>query len=209
MHMVDCDCQLPHAAKRIVVTGGPGAGKTAVLELIRQHFCRHVDVLPEAASILFLGGFRRGTSHRARAAAQRAIFRVQRELEAVADADSDGAIVLCDRGTLDGVAYWPAEGDFFLAMGTQREAELKRYHAVLHLRTPARTSGYDQRNPVRIETAEEAAVIDARIAEAWAGHPRRWFVDSTGDFMAKAQRAIGLLRGEMPPCCRAHVVPAD
>jgi predicted ATPase len=30
-----CACAEPHLEKRIVLTGGPGAGKTAVLELIR------------------------------------------------------------------------------------------------------------------------------------------------------------------------------
>ena len=40
----------------MVLTGGPGAGKTAVLEVVRRTFCEHVTVLPEAASILFMGG---------------------------------------------------------------------------------------------------------------------------------------------------------
>lgn len=205
--MVECECKAPHERKRIVLTGGPGAGKTAVLELVRQHFCRHIDVLPEAASILFLGGFRRGKSLDARAAAQRAIFSVQRELEAVADAESEGAIVLCDRGTLDGLAYWPGPGDFFGQIGVDRDQERLRYHAVLHLRTPALANGYNLSNPARIESAAEAAAVDERIALAWSGHPRRFFVESTDDFMKKAQTAIELLRGEMPACCRTHVVP--
>ena len=40
--------------------GRPGAGKTAVLELIQRSFCGHVRVLPESAGILFGGGFPRG-----------------------------------------------------------------------------------------------------------------------------------------------------
>lgn len=55
--MVACECNDVHKRKRIVLTGGPGAGKTALLELIRQSFCAHVKVLPEAASIIFGGGF--------------------------------------------------------------------------------------------------------------------------------------------------------
>ena len=50
--MKQCDCQDPHARRRVALTGGPGAGKTAVLELIRQSFCEHVKVLPEAAAIV-------------------------------------------------------------------------------------------------------------------------------------------------------------
>ena len=64
----------------IVLTGGPGAGKTAVLEMLRRVVCPHVAILPESAGILFSGGFWRGTSIDAHKSAQRAIFHVQREL---------------------------------------------------------------------------------------------------------------------------------
>jgi predicted ATP-binding protein involved in virulence len=36
---------LQSRSKRIVITGGPGAGKTAVLELARRDLCKHIDVL--------------------------------------------------------------------------------------------------------------------------------------------------------------------
>ena len=82
--MVACECSAVHDRRRVVLTGGPGAGKTAVLELIRQSFCSHVKVLPEAASVVFGGGFPREDDEACRRAAQRAIFRIQRELEIVA-----------------------------------------------------------------------------------------------------------------------------
>src|SRR4051812_47156134 len=97
-----CPCTERHDARRIVLTGGPGGGKTAVLELVRHTFCSHVNVLPEAAGIVFGGGFPRGEPDPVRRAGQRAIFYVQRELEATQEG-SNAAIVLCDRGTVDGV----------------------------------------------------------------------------------------------------------
>ena len=45
--MVACECAAAHERRRVVLTGGPGAGKTAVLELIRQSLCEHVRVLPD------------------------------------------------------------------------------------------------------------------------------------------------------------------
>jgi putative protein kinase ArgK-like GTPase of G3E family len=69
-----CDCTERHRARRIVLTGGPGAGKTAILELIRLFFCRHLHRLPEAAGIVFGGGFPRGGTLLGRRAAQRAIY---------------------------------------------------------------------------------------------------------------------------------------
>ena len=41
--MLPCECSEPHARRKIALTGGPGAGKTAVLELVRQSFCKHVQ----------------------------------------------------------------------------------------------------------------------------------------------------------------------
>ena len=205
--MIPCACNEPHDRRRIVLTGGPGAGKTAVLELIRQAFCAHVHVLPEAASILFGGGVPRGDAPELQRAAQRAIFHTQRELETAADLTA-AAVVLCDRGTVDASAYWPGPDDFWTAVGTTLDDQLRRYHAVLHLRTPSADRGYDHSNPLRIETAAQAAAIDEKILRAWARHPRRFVVDAMSDFLGKAALAIEILRDEMPACCRHHPVPA-
>jgi predicted ATPase len=205
--MNHCRCAAHADPRRIVLTGGPGAGKTAVLELVHYYFCRHVQVLPESAGILFGGGFPRDSSAPARRAAQRAIFYVQRELEA-ASSERDAAILLCDRGTVDGMAYWPGPDDLFHSVGTRRADELARYHAVIHLRPPPANGGYNQSNPLRLETADEAAAIDRRIAEAWSGHPRIHVVDSAPNFLAKARQALAILRDELPECCRQHLPPA-
>lgn len=205
--MIRCDCTSHAHQKRVVLTGGPGAGKTAVLELVRHHLCRHVRILPEAAGILFGGGFPRWREGAARRAAQRAIFFVQRELEA-AHAGGDAAVLLCDRGTVDGMAYWPGPGDLFSSVGGSRLEEMARYDAVVHLRTPPADGGYDRSNPLRVESPAEAAAIDRRIAEAWAGHPRLHVVDSSADFLVKVRSALDVLAGELPACCRGHVGPA-
>ena len=187
--------------KRIVLTGGPGAGKTAVLELVRQQFCAHVQVLPEAAGIVFGGGFPRTGSPEWQRGAQRAIFFVQRELENIADA-SNTAIVLCDRGTVDGAAYWPGPESFWDSVGTTQVAELSRYDAVIHLRTPTLERGYNHGNPLRTESATAAAEIDERLLRIWGAHPHRLVVPSSHDFLEKAARVVEILRAMMPECCR-------
>jgi predicted ATPase len=187
--------------KRIVLTGGPGAGKTAVLELLQQLVCEHVVVLPEAASMLFNGGFPRGGNAGQRAATQRAIYHVQRELEASADAADHAAIVLCDRGTVDGAAYWPGPDTLWSAVGTTRETELARYDVAIHLRTPS-AGMYNHDNPARVESAEEAARVDARIAQAWQGHSRVVTIAANADFIQKAQQALRAVLVELPECCR-------
>lgn len=201
-----CECRDPHAHTRVVLTGGPGAGKTAVLELVRQHFCEHVHVLPESAGIVFGGGFPRADSGNVLRAAQRAIFYVQRELEAAAE-PLNPAIVLCDRGTADGAAYWPGPDDLWSAVGTSLDDQLRRYDAVIHLRTPGKQSGYNHQNRLRIESAAQASSVDQRLLDVWARHPRRFIVEPTMDFLAKAKQVLDILRTQLPECCRHHTVP--
>lgn len=138
-----CECKATdHVPRLVVLTGGPGAGKTAVLEIVKRNFCEHVQVLPEAASIVFGGGFPRESSLAWRRAAQRAICRVQRELERGALEARSAAVVLCDRGTVDSLAYWPLDdSSFWPEVGSTLETELARYAAVIHLRTPAADGG--------------------------------------------------------------------
>ena len=206
---ISCECSLvEHRPKLVVLTGGPGAGKTAVLELARRGFCQHILVLPESASIVFGGGFPRSESIEGKKGSQRAIFHVQNELESVAIGERKAAVVLCDRGTIDGLAYWPGqEEEYWRETGSSRAREMAKYAAVFHLRTPGVSGGYNRRNPIRIESADEAVLMDQRIAEAWSGHPNRHFVESAESFLAKAACAIELIRGELPECCRTHSVP--
>jgi predicted ATPase len=192
-----CLCEALHATRRIVLTGGPGAGKTAVLELVRQQFCSHVQILPEAAGIVFGGGFPRVGSVARRKAAQRAIFFVQRELENLGEADN-AAIVICDRGTVDGAAYWSGPDDFWGALGTTRESELKRYDAVIHLRTPPRER-IQPRQSVG-DRMRAAAAIDERLLEIQQ-HPRRFVVPASVDFSRQAA-LMQILRAEIPDCCK-------
>lgn len=204
--MTDCGCRGHHDRPQlVVVTGGPGAGKTALLEIVRQHLCRHVLVLPEAAGVVYGGGFPRRDGDNWRRAAQRAIFYVQRELERAALAESGAALVLCDRGTLDGTAYWPGGARAWAEdLGVDMEAELARYAAVIHLRTPPATT-YNHRNPLRIEDALTAHAIDELIAGVWMPHPHHLMIESTPRFLAKIEKGVAAIEKQLPACCRVGV----
>lgn len=197
---------LPTSSELIVLTGGPGAGKTAVLEFIRKVLCQHVAILPEAASVLFGGGFWRLESPTAKKSAQKAIYHVQEELQNLVKEEGRWAIGLCDRGTLDGLAYWPLSQDkFFSSFNTTLEKEYQKYKAVIHLRSPSLDNGYNHQNPIRIETAEAAARIDEKIHEVWKNHPRYFVIESTTDFAEKLTKATNHIKSLLPDCCKDHL----
>lgn len=181
---------------RIVVTGGPGGGKSTAAELFRRELGERVVVVPESATLLFGGGFPRHPTPLAREAAQRAIFHVQRNLEDVQAAAYPERILLCDRGTIDGAAYWPEQhGDFFAAMGTSLEAELARYDGVIFLESAA-AGGHsiEGGNPTRVETNPEAARLDVALRAVWQRHPRFVFIPNHRSFFAKLQQGLDALR---------------
>ncbi|MBH1989389.1 MAG: ATP-binding protein [Myxococcaceae bacterium] len=184
----------PNRSKLIVLTGGPGAGKTTVLEMVKHMFTERVIVLHEAASMIYNGGFMRRSTPSAVRCAQRAIYHIQREQERIVEEEGFARVGLCDRGTLDGLAYWPGEpDDFFKSLGTTKEAELARYEMVIHMRTPSLDLGYNNDNPARTEAPEHAAELDQRMIEVWDGHPNHFIVDSRQDFLHKAEEVVEIV----------------
>jgi hypothetical protein len=180
---------------RIVLTGGPGGGKTTAADLFRREIGERVVIVPEAATLLFSGGFPRVEGDLAVRAAQCAIFHVQRNLEDVQSALYPGRVLLCDRGTVDGGAYWPCEPeDFFRTAGTTLDAELDRYDAVLFFETAAAGGcSIEGGNPTRIETNQEALRLDRRLLSLWSRHPRFSLVPHNASFFKKITFGLALL----------------
>lgn len=178
---------------RIVLTGGPGGGKTTAADLFRREIGERVVVVHEAATMLFSGGFPRSTELHARQSAQCAIYHVQRNLEDVQAALYPERILLCDRGTIDGAAYWPDNG-FFEAVGSTERDELDRYDAVIFFETAAVGGiSIEGGNPTRIESNEEALRIDARLRALWSQHPRFVLVPHHISFVKKIMQGLSAL----------------
>lgn len=172
---------------RIVLTGGPGGGKTTAAALFRREIGERVVIVPEAATLLFAGGFPRSTEPQARRAAQRAIYHVQRNLEDVQSALYPERILLCDRGTLDGAAYWPDSPEgFFEAVDSTMEHELARYDAVIFFESAAVGGiSVEGGNPTRIESNNQALDLDRHLRQLWSKHPRFVVVPHNTSFVKK------------------------
>ena len=183
---------------KIVLTGGPSGGKTTLTNAIQQEFSSQVITVPESASIIFGGGWPRrktaaGVQHQ-----QKAIYLVQRELESLIVGENPDRLIICDRGSLDGVAYWPGPGpatDFLDSVGSDFDQEVARYDWIIHLDT-APASYYDLKNPLRNESFDEAWKLNERIKEAWSCHPRRIVISNNeaGHFFEKLQRAMFVVK---------------
>jgi AAA domain len=181
---------------RLVLSGGPGGGKTTAVDLFRREIGERVVVVPESATILFGGGFPRYGDPDARRAAQTAIFQVQRNLEDVQAAVFRDRILLCDRGTVDGGAYWPGPPDeFFVRMGTTRQTELERYDAVVFFESAA-VGGLEVEggNPVRTEDVEQALALDRALYDLWSGHRRFFMVPHRTSFFEKIGMGLAILQ---------------
>lgn len=192
---------------RIVLTGGPGGGKTTAADLFRREIGERVVVVPESATLLFVGGFPRSQEPLAKRAAQSAIYHVQRNLEDVQSALYPDRILLCDRGTVDGSIYWPdgSERDFFATLGTTIEAELARYEAVIFFETAAAGGiGIEGGNPIRTESLEEARALDRRLREVWSRHPRFVLVPHERSFLHKMQAGLGALAAVVEALGNGH-----
>lgn len=182
--------------RRIVLTGGPGGGKTTAADLLRRELGTRVVIVPEAATILFAGGFPRAQQWEANRAAQSAIYHVQRNLEDIQATLYPERVLLCDRGTVDGAAYWyDGQDAFFQTVGTSLELELARYDAVVFFETAAVAGlSIEGGNPVRNESLSEAVELDRRLRALWSRHPRFTLIPHSSSFLEKIMGALGILQ---------------
>jgi len=180
---------------RIVLTGGPGGGKTTAADLFRREIGDDVVIVPESATTLFAGGFPRVDDERARRSVQRAIYEVQRSLEDIQGALYPERILLCDRGTIDGAAYWPdGEAEFFEEMNSSLERELARYDVVLFFETAAiGGASIEGGNRYRVESDVQAIELDDRLRSLWSKHPRFHLVPHNASFLRKITTGLSIL----------------
>ena len=183
--------------KKIVLTGGPCAGKTTLAILIARVYGIRVSVIPEAASLIFSGGFPHFTSIEALKPTQRAIYGVQISLEEIYENKYSDSTSILDRGTIDGAAYWPGD-DFFASMNTSLEKELQRYTSVIYLESAPEDiyEIHSKSNPFRIETWSEAKSIDQKNINLWRQHPHFHFVTGRSSFEEKTNEVLSLIKVE-------------
>ena len=189
--------------KKIVLTGGPCAGKTTALVRVIEHFTSlgfKVFTLPEVPTMFSQAGMDYLTKNtRMFYEGEKATLEIQLSLEdkfqKIAETCDEPALIVCDRGTLDISAYLkPEMWEKITQLADTNTNDLRnRYDAVLHLVSAA--DGAEQfyttaNNRERTEGLEQARMLDKKIIQAWTGHPHLRVINNHIDFAAKLNRVI-------------------
>ena len=187
---------------KIVITGGPCAGKTTALSWIQNTFTSmgyRVLFVPETATELINGGVA-PWSCKSNIDYQKCQMKMQIEKENIfkmaADSmEDDKILIVCDRGALDNKAYM-SESEFSAVLESVNTNEIHlrdNYDAVFHLVTAAKGAEKfytTANNTARTETPQEASALDDKIISAWTGHPHLRIIDNSTDFENKLKRLI-------------------
>jgi hypothetical protein len=191
-----------NASPAIVLTGGPGGGKSTLIDELQRDpaWSGRFVALPEAISLMRHVGISPGEQ-----LFQRAMVHLQMALEdglKRALGPDDPRALLCHRGSLDPLAYWLdrgwSEAEFLQYTGTTLSEHYQRYTAVIHLVTAADgAEAYYARWPEahRPETIEDAVRLDRLLHRVWGQHPAYHRIENEGrDWAAKSEAAKDILR---------------
>jgi len=189
---------------KIVLTGGPCAGKTTALTRIEQELSERgyrVFVVGESATELIKGGIKPfGNNAFNLLNFQRLILEYQTGKEKIYETaiamlpEDEKAIIVYDRGLMDNKAYIPLDFRDIITEKDLNELEmLDNYDMVLHLVTAA--DGCPEfytleNNQARSESVEEAIALDKRTQNAWVGHNRLVIIDNSTSFEDKLGKVL-------------------
>lgn len=186
---------------KIVLTGGPCAGKTTAMSWIQNNFEKQgykVMFIPETATEFITGGLVPWELSTAYDFQKGILFNqmVKEDiyLEGAKKMGHDKILIVCDRGIMDNKAYMSDEEfkRLFEEYKVSKSKVMDRYDAVFHLVSAAKGAEqyYNLDNEARTETVEQAAELDDKIINSWTGHSRFRIIDNSTDFAEKMRRLM-------------------
>lgn len=204
---------------KVVLTGGPGGGKTSVLNAIKkmaEEDGKYKNIIklgdkkiklitvPETATELISNGITPTEAEKVYDF-QEALFKIQRAKEENAmnvlkfGYDADIVLFIYDRGLLDGMAYLDTKGEFeniLFSNGVQELELLDSYDLVIDLLSTAVCSPdkySSESNQSRYEDKEWAKSVDERTTAMWVGHRNMRVFDSSVPLEEEVENVINYL----------------
>jgi CYTH domain-containing protein len=197
--------------KKIVLTGGPCAGKTSALSILTEKMmdCGYVVmVVPEMATTIINSGLSPvNIAHLEDPLPyytfQESIINLQIAHEEAYDkmlfvkppGEAANRLLICDRGCMDSKAYLSdKQWTSILTKNRWTTSQLRdRYDAIFHLVSVAdgKEECYNQtNNTARYEDATAAKNSDARTKAAWLGHRHLSIIGNENTFEQKAHKLV-------------------
>ena len=170
---------------KIVLTGGPCAGKTTTITKIEEHLVEkgyHVLVLNECATEMIKGGIRPFGDNKTNVydfeneILNLQLYKEKRYKDFLSKyPDDTKIIILYDRGSVDVKAYLGEENynKMLEENNLDNDDLLNEYDLVIHMTTVAAETENkysNATNKARFEEAKEAIDLDKRTNEAWSKH---------------------------------------
>lgn len=189
---------------RIVLTGGPAAGKTTLISRILKEFKQDdgwkVITIPETATEM-ISGFGIKPFGNCVSMLDFQYFVVEDQLhkerlalKAAQMVPEENVLVIYDRALLDDKAYVSDEEfrEVLASFGKTEEEVMAGYDAVLHLVSCAKGAefAYNFGNEARYEPLEIAREKDELALRAWSRHPNLRVIDNSVDFEDKIARGL-------------------
>lgn len=189
---------------RIVLTGGPAAGKTTLISRVLKEFKQDegwkVITIPETSTELIsgfgikpFGGCVSMLDFQDFVVADQ-LHKEQLALKAAQMVPEERVIVLYDRALFDNKAY-VSDDEFRQVLshfGLTEQQALTHYDTVLHLVSCAKGAefAYNFGNEARYEPLEVAREKDELTLRAWSAHPNVHVIDNSVDFEDKIARGL-------------------
>lgn len=190
---------MTHKLTKIVITGGPCAGKTTAIERVKlyyQNLGYCVLVVAETPTEIIKSGIT--LEEFGKIPFQKAIInlQIQKEkivLEAFPTKLNKDVIILYDRGIIDHFIYvnQTEKTNIEEALNIRRDECYKNYDAVFHMCSTAKgLPNLFFNTECRKEPVEEALKLENLIKKAWEIHSFYYFVECELDFEDKINKLI-------------------
>lgn len=151
---------------KIVMTGPPESGKTALTLILQYQFPKQMVVVPDVLNYCL--DLPKAKTLDGKRSLARLLFGMQKEIENLVTEGAKQKLILCDRGTLDHLANLETNSQFWEDLHTSLDSELHRYDLVIQM----------GRDPNSL----------------WNQHPRILKLSSDQDFAGCASKVISSIK---------------
>lgn len=193
---------------KIVLTGGPCAGKTTALDSIKNYLQENnipVVIVPETATEL-IRSIQKPLGDSTTYDFQSLVLKKQLSKEGIAKdyiknilKPEGKCVIIYDRGILDNRAYLNSRTDINKLLKKHNLTEIEvldSYDLVLDLLSLAtcKKEAYNFSNKARMESVDDALKVDVRTTLAWIAHRNLKIIDSTISLEEETQIIIDYVK---------------